>query len=79
MKKRNHKLRRHTHVAVADHPEVSLDLPAHVPGVHQGNLAGATHVHERTATEQADARRSTSIAPEDRRPIDKRMPKLPPA
>jgi hypothetical protein len=78
MKKRKHK-HRHTHVAVSAHPEVSLDLPSHVPGVHQGNLAGNTSAHERSVGEQAEARRSTSIASEDRRPIDDRMPKLPPA
>jgi hypothetical protein len=75
-RKRNH---RHVHVAVSEHPEVSLDLPSHVRGVHEGNLGGSKHVHERSVGEQADARRATSIAPEDRRPIDGRMPKLPPA
>jgi hypothetical protein len=55
------------------------DLPAHTPGVKQGNAKGnyekqAGHNPDGTST----ARRSTGINPQARDPIDPSMPNLPP-
>jgi hypothetical protein len=70
-------------------PETSPDKPAHTRGVRQGNRPGTFedepgHIatgHEGATrpTGKATARRSTSINPEHRNPIDPRSPNLPPA
>jgi hypothetical protein len=61
-------------------PDVTPDLPSHVPGVKQGNSKGNYERqpgHDPDGT--SDARRSTGVNPERRDPIDPRMPNLPPA
>lgn len=61
-------------------PEVSPDLPSHVPGIRQGNAKGG---YEKMVGHNADgtstAARSTGINPKDREPIDPSMPNLSPA
>jgi len=60
-------------------PDVSPDLPAHTPGVRQGNAEGS---YEQQVGHKPDgkatAARSTGIAPELHEPIDPRMPNLSP-
>jgi hypothetical protein len=57
--------------------DVSIDKPTHVKGVPGGNDPRRVRKDGRIA--KANARRSTSINPERRDPIDPRMPNLPPA
>jgi hypothetical protein len=57
--------------------------PTHVPGVNQGNAPHAMtssdgFVEHPDGTTTGTARRSTSINPSDRDPIDPRMPNLSP-
>jgi hypothetical protein len=59
---------------------VSPDLPAHVPGINEGNAKGnyekmAGHNPDGTST----SARSTGINPEGENPIDPSMPNLSPA
>jgi hypothetical protein len=56
-----------------------VDLPAHTPGIKQGNSKGnydsqVGHNPDGTST----AERSTGINPKSRDPIDPRMPNLSP-
>lgn len=60
-------------------PRVSPDLPAHTPGINQGNAKGnyakmAGHNPDGSST----AARSTGINPKAREPIDPSMPNLSP-
>jgi hypothetical protein len=61
-------------------PDVAPDLPAHTPGVAQGNSKGN---YERMAGHNADgtstATRSTGINAKAHEPIDPSMPNLSPA
>jgi hypothetical protein len=64
-------------------PQTKPTAPSHTPGVREGNARGN---FEREAGleatpdgARATARRSTSINPKARDPIDPRMPRLPPA
>ena len=61
-------------------PDVRPDVAAHLKGVHQGNAVGN---YEKQPGHLPDGRstasRSTGINPEDRDPIDPRMPNLSPA
>jgi hypothetical protein len=65
-------------VKVGDGPPV--DMPAHTPGINQGNAKGN---YEKQVGHKPDGRstaaRSTGIAPKAREPIDPRMPNLSPA
>ena len=59
--------------------EVTPDLPAHTPGINQGNDTGnyekmAGHNSDGTST----AERSTGVNPEAHQPIDPSMPNLSP-
>ena len=59
--------------------QVSPDLPAHTPGINQGNAEGnyakmAGHNPDGTST----AARSTGINPKAQEPIDPSMPNLSP-
>jgi hypothetical protein len=61
-------------------PQVRPDLPAHTPGINQGNAKGnygkmAGHHADGTSS----AARSTGINPKGREPIDPSMPNLSPA
>jgi hypothetical protein len=59
-------------------PDVKIDAPTHVKGIHQGNT-GPYHKqpgHHKDGT--ADARRSTGIYPKRHDAILKIMPNLPP-
>jgi hypothetical protein len=61
-------------------PQVSHDLPAHTPGINQGNAKGnydkmSGHNPDGTST----ASRSTGINPKAHGPIDPSMPNLSPA
>lgn len=64
-------------------PDVSPSKPAHVRGVPEGN--GKGHLQSDPGFEsdgeitKGNARRSTSIRPDDRNPIDPRMPNLSPS
>jgi hypothetical protein len=66
-------------------PQVKPSAPAHTAGVKRGNARGNSDKEAgiKTAPDRlsarATARRSTSINPEARNPIDPRMPNLPPA
>ena len=60
--------------------QVSPDMPAHVPGIRQGNAKGSYdkmsgHKPDGTST----AQRSTGINPKAQEPIDPSMPNLSPA
>jgi hypothetical protein len=60
--------------------EVAVDLPAHTPGIQQGNAKGSYekmvgHKDDGTST----AARSTGINPKTHEPIDPSMPNLSPA
>jgi hypothetical protein len=61
-------------------PDVRPDYPSHIPGVRQGNEPGS---YEKMPGHLPDGRstaaRSTGINPQDRDPIDPRMPNLSPA
>ncbi len=59
--------------------EVSPDLPAHTPGINQGNAKGnyekqVGHNPDGTST----AERSTGVNPKAHQPIDPSMPNLSP-
>ncbi len=59
---------------------VSIDDPSHVDGIREGN--GSGHLQQDPGYQgngKWTARRSTSINPHNRQPIDPRMPVLPPA
>jgi hypothetical protein len=70
-------------------PDTTPDAPAHTPGVSQGNEPGGIEndpgLYETGETEagrptaKSTARKSTSINPEARNPIDPNSPSLPPA
>jgi hypothetical protein len=61
-------------------PQVTADLPAHTPGIQQGNAKGS---YEKMAGHEPDgtstAARSTGINPKTHEPIDPSMPNLSPA
>ena len=61
-------------------PQVTADLPAHTPGIKQGNAKGS---YEKMAGHNPDgtstAARSTGINPKTHGPIDPSMPNLSPA
>ena len=62
--------------------DVAPHLPSHVPGVMQGNAVGNfdrnVGIHRQGLGARGTAARSTGINPEDRNPIDPRMPNLSP-
>jgi hypothetical protein len=66
-------------------PQTKPSAPAHTAGVKRGNARGNSEKEAGIMTApdrlsaRATARRSTSINPEARNPIDPRMPNLPPA
>lgn len=71
-------------------PDVKMDAPSHVQGVHQGNESGGIENHdpgyystgERGAgrpSAKSNAKRSTGINPDSRNPIDPSSPNLSPA
>ena len=59
--------------------QVTADLPAHTPGIQQGNAKGS---YEKMAGHKPDgtstAERSTGINPKSHNPIDPSMPNLSP-
>jgi uncharacterized protein YciI len=59
--------------------QVTADLPAHTPGIQQGNARGS---YEKMAGHNPDgtstAQRSTGINPKSQNPIDPAMPNLSP-
>jgi len=61
-------------------PDVKPDLPAHTPGIAQGNSRGN---YEKQAGHRPDGRstaeRSTGVNPDAMEPIDPSMPNLSPA
>jgi hypothetical protein len=65
---------------MADHRRPPIDLPAHTPGIHQGNEKGN---YERMPGHNPDgtstAERSTGVNPKFEEPIDPSMPNLSPA
>ena len=70
-------------------PDTKQDAPAHTPGISQGNEPGgiegdpglysAGEYGEGRPGAKSTARKSTSINPEKRNPIDPNSPNLPPA
>jgi hypothetical protein len=70
-------------------PDTTPDAPSHTPGIRQGNEPGGIENDpglEETGetgtgrpTARSTARKSTSINPEARNPIDPNSPNLPPA
>lgn len=67
---------------VVGEPDVTGDLPSHVPGVHEGNWPTYRRRARRERGEDpalsGAPRRSTGISPKRHRTIDPRMPKLTP-
>jgi hypothetical protein len=69
-------------------PDTTHDAPAHTPGVRQGNAPGGTaadpglietgEIGAGRPSMKSTARKSTSINPEKRNPIDPNSPNLPP-
>lgn len=68
--------------------DTTHDAPAHTPGIGQGNNPGGeeepgiVYTGETGAgrpTAKSTARKSTSINPEKRNPVDPNSPNLPPA
>jgi hypothetical protein len=59
--------------------EVTPDMPAHTPGIQQGNATGS---YEKSVGHNPDgtstARRSTGVNPKAHEPIDPSMPNLSP-
>lgn len=55
------------------------DSPAHQPGVHKGEEWSRSETEPGRETSAPDSRSSTGINADKRRPIDPRMPNLPPA
>lgn len=70
-------------------PDTDMDKPSHTRGIREGNRPGsfAQEPGHYDAGEtgagrpmgKATARRSTSISPDSKNPIDPRSPNLPPA
>ncbi|HWE14922.1 MAG TPA: hypothetical protein VG365_15465 [Solirubrobacteraceae bacterium] len=59
---------------------VTADMPAHVPGIRQGNAKGNYEKEEgHNPDGTSTARRSTGINPKAAGPIDPSMPNLSPA
>jgi hypothetical protein len=59
-------------------PDVKIDAPTHVKGIHQGNTGPYDKQPGHHQDGTADARRSTGIHPKRHNPILKIMPNLPP-
>lgn len=63
-------------------PDVSPSRPSHTKGVHRGNapgnLSASDGIQDHGDHATGTARRSTSLNPESRNPIDPRMPNLSP-
>jgi hypothetical protein len=60
-------------------PDVKPDLPAHTPGVRQGNSRGNYEKQDgHNADGTSTAERSTGVYPKGSEPIDPRMPNLSP-
>jgi len=69
-------------------PDTTHDAPAHTPGVRQGNAPGGTaadpglietgEIGAGRPSMRSTARKSTSINPKKRNPIDPNSPNLPP-
>jgi hypothetical protein len=70
-------------------PDTKVDAPAHTPGVGAGNDPGGIEedpgleytgeAGAERSTARSYARKSTSINPEKRNPVDPNSPNLPPA
>lgn len=71
-------------------PDVKMDAPSHIQGVHQGNESGGIENNDPgfyktgergagRASAKSTAHRSTGINPESRNPIDPNSPTLTPA
>jgi hypothetical protein len=59
-------------------PDVKIDAPTHVKGIHQGNTGPCDKQPGHNKDGTADARRSTGIHPKRHNAILKIMPNLPP-
>lgn len=59
-------------------PDVKIDAPTHVKGIHQGNTGPYDKQPGHHEDGTADARRSTGIHPKRHNAILKIMPNLPP-
>jgi hypothetical protein len=60
-------------------PDVKPDLPAHTPGVQQGNAPGNYESQEGPKPDgRSTAKRSTGVNPDAMEPIDPSMPNLSP-
>ena len=69
-------------------PDTTHDAPAHTPGARQGNAPGGTaadpglietgEIGAGRPSMRSTARKSTSINPQKRNPIDPNSPNLPP-
>jgi hypothetical protein len=70
-------------------PDTTPDAPAHTPGVRQGNAPprqereprafGVWPLRARGLASSVVARRFTGVSPQERQPIDPRMPNVSPA
>ena len=61
-------------------PDTTPSKSAHMKGVREGNQPGSYGKEAGILPNgRVTARRSTSISPESKNPIDPRMPNLPPA
>jgi hypothetical protein len=60
-------------------PDTTPDMPAHTPGVFQGNAKGNYESQEGFLPDgRVTAAISTGMNPKAHGPIDKRMPNIPP-
>jgi hypothetical protein len=60
-------------------PDVKPDLPAHTPGINQGNAPGNYEKQEGHKPDgRSTAKRSTGVNPDAMEPIDPSMPNLSP-
>ena len=61
-------------------PDVAMDAPSHVPGIHEGNERGNYEkMPGHTPSGTSTAERSTGVNAELEEPIAPGMPNLPPA
>jgi hypothetical protein len=59
--------------------DTTRDAPSHTPGTHRGEEWVRDHKAPGREGTGRTARDSTGINPDKRRPIDPRMPEMPPA
>jgi hypothetical protein len=59
--------------------DTTPDSPSHTPGTHRGEAWVRSHKEPGREGKTRNSRDSTGVSPDKRRPIDSRMPNMPPA